>query len=107
MSIIAAFVKNKVTAIYDTTSDGYNDKTRITLYENVPCRWEEVVDEKVVAAGAMKQFSIRCWILPGYDIKVNYQVEYKGQIFEVVGLEKYTDVFGKHDHTVLYLGVVR
>lgn len=107
MSIIAPFLKNKITAIYSVTTDAYNDPTRTTVYYNVPCRWEEVIEESFEAEGVKREFSIRCWILPEYNIPADYEIEYGGIIYEVVGEEKYTNVFGQHDHTVLYLGVMR
>lgn len=106
MSIVAAFLNNIITSISKTTSDAYNDKTETVVYTNVPCRWEEVMLESAKFSGMEKEFSIRCWLLPSYTIKSGYRVLYKGITYEVVGYEKYTDVTGKDDHTVVYLGVV-
>lgn len=107
MSIVTMFLRNTITSISSTTSDAYNDKTETVVYTNVPCRWEEVMMETAKIDGMEKEFGIRCWILPSYDIKSGYRVKYNGVTYEVVGFEKYTDVTGKHDHTVMYLGYVR
>lgn len=107
MSLISAFVKNKITSIYSTSTDAYNDKTLTEVYKNVPCRWEEAMDETNKTDGASKEFGVRCWLLPKYVIKSDYQFLYKGQTYEVVGKEEYADIVGKHDHTVVYLGYVR
>ncbi len=107
MSIITLFLNNTITSISSTTSDAYNDKTPTVVYSNVKCRWEEVFIEEAKPAGITKEFQIRCWILPSYVIKSGYQVVYEGRIFEVVGLEKYTNIDGQHDHTMMYLGAVR
>ena len=107
MSLISAFVKNKITAIYSTSTDAYNDKDTTEVYTNVPCRWEEAMDEENKVAGASKEFGVRCWLLPKYVIKSDYQFLFENQIYEVVGKEEYRDIMGKHDHTVVYLGYVR
>ncbi len=107
MSIVSMFLRNKITSILSTTSDAYNDKTETVVYSNVRCRWEEVMLEKANVNGVEKEFGVRCWILPKYTIKSGYRVLYKGETYEVVGFERYTNVFGQDDHTVLYLGVFR
>lgn len=107
MSIVAPFLKNTITAIYSVQTDAYNDVTTTEVYSNVPCRWEEVIEETFESEGIKREFSIRCWILPEYNVLADYQIEYGGIIYELVGYEKYSNVFGKHDHTVLYLGVMR
>ncbi len=107
MSIVTLFLNNTITSISSTTSDAYNDKTPTVIYSNVKCRWEEVFIEEAKAVGITKEYQIRCWILPDLDIKSSYQVVYEGKIYEVVGLEKYTNIDGQHDHTMMYLGAVR
>jgi hypothetical protein len=107
MSIISLFVRNTITSISSTTSDEYNDKTETVVYTNVPCRWEEVMLEKIKVAGEEKEFFIRCWVLPDIEVESGYRVLYEGTTYEVVGFEKYTNVFGQQDHSVLYLGKFR
>ena len=107
MSLISAFVKNTITTISSTTTDAYNDKTPTTVYSNVPCRWEEAMNEEAKVDGMTKEFGVRCWLLPSYEIKSDYQFLFEGNTYEVVGFEKYRDISGKHDHTVVYLGYVR
>ena len=107
MSLISAFVNNTITTISSATTDAYNDKTLTMVYENIPCRWEEAMNETAKVNGMMVEFGVRCWLLPSYEIKSDYHFLFEGNSYEVVGLEKYRDVSGKHDHTVVYLGYVR
>jgi hypothetical protein len=107
MSIVAMFLKDKITSIFSTTSDEYNDKTETVVYSNIPCRWENQMLEKAKVSGIQKEFSIRCWILPRYIVKSGYRFLFEGVTYEVVGFETYANVFGQADHTVVYLGAFR
>ena len=107
MSLVTLFLRNTITTISSTTTDAFNDATLSTVYEAVPCRWEEVMTEEAKVSGMTKEFGVRCWLLPTFDIKSDYVFLYNGQTYEVVGQEKYLDLSGKHDHTVVYLGFVR
>jgi len=103
MSLISGLLNQSLNYVYEVTLDGYGDSTRKIIYKDVPCRWVETI--KVIADrnANLRQARVEVWILPDYDIKSDYEIEYNNEIYKIVALEKRYTLSGEHDHTKLYL----
>ena len=102
MSLVSGLL-NQTADIYNATLNEWGDVTATLVTANVPCRFEESIGKVVGPDATVKEYYVNMWILPGQEIKYDYEVRKDGEVYKVVGIEKRKGLGGEHDHTRLYL----
>lgn len=104
MSLIQPFLNQEITSISSTTRDAYGKETLTTVYENVPCRWQEAKLRNVSGEADTLDYRVVVWIQPDFtDVKTNYIITKDGERFKIIFIEKNFNLEGELDHLVLYL----
>ena len=103
MSLVAGLLNQTIDTIYSTTKNGYGDLTKIVVYTDVPCRWQEKVTNVINPKGEIVESRVNVWLMPSYTINEDYEI-YKGSAtYKVIAKEICYDLSGNADHIKLYL----
>ena len=103
MSLIAGLCNQTITSISSATVDGYGDETFTVKYNDVPCRWEEAIEQVVTAVGEVRTYIIVAYLLPGYSLEYNYEVLKDSEKYRILAFENKRGIDGKVDHIKVYL----
>ena len=104
MSLINGLVNQTIDSIVTTTSDGYGDKTQTTIYENVPCRWQDKIERITNNNNEEVTTTVKVWLLPSYSgILYTYQILQNSVTYNIQLIDNNYDLDGELDHIVLYL----
>lgn len=103
MSIMLGAFNQIITTISSVSKNKWGDKTRTTVYSNVPCRWQERIGRVAGPDSEVKDYRIEAWVSNAYTILYDYEITKNSEIFKLVAIEKRYDLAGNLDHTKMYL----
>ena len=103
MSIISSFLNQRITYIKDESVDGYGTRTLTTLYSDVPCRVIHKHGVILTNSNLQKEYKVEVWLLPDYNIQIDYQFIISGETLKVLAIEDRRDLGGVLDHQKVYL----
>lgn len=103
MSLIAGLCNQTITSVSSASVDGYGDETFTVLYNDVPCRWQETVEQVVSDNGELRTYGVIAYILPGYSLDYNYEILKDSIKYRIVQFENKYGLDGRVDHIKVYL----
>ena len=98
MSLVSGLLNHEITSISSTAKDRYGDTTPTVVYENVKCRWQEIIAKDVSTNAIVKDYNAEIWLLPNYTIEEDYEIVYSSKTYKVVSVSPKYDLSGNADH---------
>jgi len=103
MGIISGLTNQTIDTIYSVAKDGWSTGTSTTVYNNVPCRWQEIIGKVLTSDQEEKTYKVEVWIETNYTISYGYEFKKGTETYKVVLISKKFDLDGIHDHTKVFL----
>ena len=106
--MIKMFLNQQLDAIKNFIINGYGKKTKTTLYENVPCRWQEIFSTVLNRQGEEVVSKIQCWLSPHFKdatISINKDMifTYGGIDYEIITFVNEVDILGHLEYIKVFL----
>jgi hypothetical protein len=103
-SIISGLCNQTIDRISSVTTDAYGDKTKSTVWENIPCRWELSQSRTLSPSAEIQNYTARAWLYPEYEgVEKTYIVTKEDEDYHIMKIEKHYSLEGELDHIVLVL----
>jgi hypothetical protein len=103
MSLVAGLLNQNLDYLKSVTTDGYGDISTTTLYSDIPCRWQEMIEQEVLATGEVITYTVKMFLYPNIDIRKGYQAVYDLKTYTVQKVNPKYDLIGQKDHLEVYL----
>lgn len=103
MSIVAGLLNQTITSIQKSSDDGYGDKTYTTIYSDVSCRWQEMIENETLPNGKVITYTIKAFLFPDLNIRRGYRVIKDNRSYTIQKYDKKVDLQGNDDHWEVWL----
>lgn len=98
MSIISGLLNQTLTSISSVTKDGFGDISSTVVYSDIPCRFQEMIEQEVLATGEVVTYTVKMFLYPDIDIRKGYSVVYNLKTYTVQKVNPKYDLDGEKDH---------
>ena len=103
MSLVTGLLNQTITSISSYSKDVYGDKTYTVIYQDVPCRFQEILEQELLPTGESITYTVKVWLYPDILIRRGYKVikDSTNYIIQKISIKYNLD--GKADHIECFL----
>jgi len=98
MSLVTGLLNQNITSISSYSKDVYGDKTYTVIYQDVPCRWQEILEQELLPTGESITYTIIVWFYPDISIRRGYKIIKDSTNYIVQKISVKYDLDGNADH---------